>query len=435
MPVENAPRPARAAVARRWLWPLSVALVVRATRGYRGFPSIDDYAYVPVARAALDPTLYVGDWTLGAFMFHSPVWALVVGAADRTIGLANGLWVATILLTIATVFAADRLLRTAGLPAYVLPLFVAVGFLGRVQGIGRAAYDGALGEGFHAQWVAICLLLWCYHAFAKGRPLTTGVLLGLATLAHPLVGLHGAFALAIATLAVRGAAWRELAITATLCAIVSTPLTVPLVLQFRQHTPTWRPMADVVRDGLLFRAPHHYILTDLRTPTLLLLGLLAVCGIAAAVVVHVRRPVARGRLIGVCAGHVVLLVASLLLYGPLRATALARSSFLPYSLDLTRTTSLVVVISTLLLMTAAWSFPRRAPTAGARALWLGFVAALVTLVLVGVSWQLPLIILVAVSTSVGLLRIPVGVSAMTSMLAVLSVVAGASIALRDRQNA
>lgn len=395
--------------AWRWLWPLSVALVVRAVRGYRGFPAIDEFAYVPLARATLDSTLYRGDWVLQGFTMHSPIWALVVGAADRTIGVANGLWLATVALTIATVFAAARLLRTAGVPAYVLPIFIALGFIGRVQGIGRGAFDGALGAGFHAQWLAICLLLWTYDAFARRRPVLTGVLLGLATLAHLVVGVHGAFALAIASLVARDRAFRDLAITALACAIISAPVTVPMLLELRDAAPASVPVRELIQSVFLFRAPHHYTLGDVSTPTKVVMVLLAIGGFAAAAAVRSGKYfTAHRRLAKVFAGHTVLLAASAALAAALNApqpSSWALATTLPYQLDLTRTTPLVVVLSVLLMLAACWNGSAKDESPSRRTTWLACSVALASLVLLAVDWHIVLLLLIALAVGMAVLRV------------------------------
>lgn len=385
--------------AWRWLWPLTVAFLVRAARGYRGFPAIDDFAYVPLARAALDPTLYPGDRFLRGFLMHSPIWTVVVGISDRTMGLANGLWIATVALTIATVFVAFRLMRTAGVPAYLLPLFVAIGFAGRVQGIGRGAFDGALGDGFHAQWVALCLLLWCYDAFARRRRVSTGVLLGAAALAHPLVALHGAFVLAVAVLAVRGRAWRDLAVVAAICALVSAPVTLPIAIRF-VHTPRspW-PIAQIIEQGFRFRAPSHYTMESTGGATLLLAALLICSAFAAALGPSVRRRAARGRLRGVLLGHTLLLAGALALNGPLAETRVARGWLLPYQLDLTRTTPLALVLAALLLLAAVFDGLGDKATRSARALFLALSISLLTLGILGVAWG-PLLLVALVVAAI-----------------------------------
>src|SRR3954451_12567859 len=91
-----------------WLFPLSVALVVRAARGYRPFPSIDDFAYVPLAWAANDPSVYPTDTILRQFILHAPLWRLLMAAFERTVGLATGFWLLTLLLTVFTVGGAFR---------------------------------------------------------------------------------------------------------------------------------------------------------------------------------------------------------------------------------------------------------------------------------------------------------------------------------------
>src|SRR5947207_1291677 len=100
---------------------LATAIAVRAARPYRPFPSIDDFAYLPLAWAWRDPSLFSRDTLLRGFVHHTPAWDLIVAALDHTIGEARGFWLLTILLTLATLGAVLRLMRATGVSPLLLP--------------------------------------------------------------------------------------------------------------------------------------------------------------------------------------------------------------------------------------------------------------------------------------------------------------------------
>src|SRR6476620_10179556 len=177
---------------------LATVIVVRATRLYRPYPSIDDFAYIPLAWAWRDPSLFPRDTLLLGFVHHTPAWDLIVAALDRTVGEARGFWLLTILLTLATLAAVLRLMRATGVSPLLLPLVAALAFCGPVIGFGRGAYDGALGDAFHVQWLSLCAVLWSYDAFVRSRTAVAGAWLGAAALCHPVVAAHGAIVLAVA---------------------------------------------------------------------------------------------------------------------------------------------------------------------------------------------------------------------------------------------
>src|SRR5689334_7062577 len=93
---------------------VTTCLAVRAVRPYRSFPSIDDFAYVPLAWAWQDGSLFPRDTLARAFVHHTPAWDLIVMAFDRAIGESLGFWLLTLLLTFATLAAVGRLLRAIG---------------------------------------------------------------------------------------------------------------------------------------------------------------------------------------------------------------------------------------------------------------------------------------------------------------------------------
>src|SRR4051794_16070644 len=54
----------------------ALGFVLRAARGYRPFPSIDDFTYAPLAWLSHDPTLFPRDTLLRAYPGYSPAWNL-----------------------------------------------------------------------------------------------------------------------------------------------------------------------------------------------------------------------------------------------------------------------------------------------------------------------------------------------------------------------
>ena len=179
---------------------IATAFLLRAVHGYRPFPSVDDFVYIPLARAAVFPGLFPRDVMLQEFVVHTPVWTWAVCLSERSIDLAALFWLLTMVLSIATVAAALRLLKALGASGVLLPLLCWIAFSGRVNGLMRGQYDGALGDAFHVQWLALCLVLWAYVALAERRALLSGAFLGLAAISHPVVAAHGAFVILLATL-------------------------------------------------------------------------------------------------------------------------------------------------------------------------------------------------------------------------------------------
>lgn len=421
-----------------WVLVLATSLLARAAAGYRPFPSIDDFSYIPMAWAAADASLYPRDEILQGFLVHAPVWQWVVRGAELTVGVPLAFWLLTFVLTVATVGAAYRILRALGVPGLLLPLAVVLGFAGRVTGIGRGAYDGALGDAFHVQWLALALLLWAYDAFVRERPLTTGVLLGLTTIVHPVVALHGAIVMVLATPFAGRGAWSRLFATGLVCGVVSLPATVPIVTGLLGGAAfSDMPTAALIRDAYLFRAPHHYALDTLPPAVYLVVGLTVAVGLAAAYLVGPLRPRPAGAVTGLFIGHVVLLGLAFLFHGPWLPATMTHASIAPYLLDLTRTSALVFVLAALLSVATveaglALGLPS---TRASRVLWWALIAALLTLAVLA-EWRLAHVVAVAGGLGLGVLwrrgrdlRLP------TAGLAVAGLAALAWSATRDVREA
>ena len=121
-----------------WILALLTAVALRSGRGYRPFPAPDDLAYIPLVWAAGNPALYPRDTLVQEYqvLLHAPLWKWLVVTAESTVGLPWGFWVATTLLTIASVLALARLLRLLGAPGYFLPVAAVLAY-GASVGLGR----------------------------------------------------------------------------------------------------------------------------------------------------------------------------------------------------------------------------------------------------------------------------------------------------------
>lgn len=373
----------------RWavvLLPIATALLLRAALGYRPFPAIDDFAYYPIALHHLDPRLFARDALVAGNVMHVPAWPLFVKMFGNR--LAEGLWLVTLLLSVGTVAAVFRLMRALGVPGLLLPLAVLLSFCVRVEGLGRAAYDGAFGSSFHTQWLAVCLLLWSYDAFVRLRPRTAGALLGFACLGHPVVAAHGAVVLALASPWTGAGAARRLLLTALVSAVVSLPATLPLVQSL--FTPAASADAGrAVADGILFRTPHEYDLSDVPFQYWLLIGLTLLAGLCGAVLLAglLPSPALRG-MAGLLFGHGALLLVTVAAHGPHPLAGLPQESLLLYALHLTRTTALPLVLAAALAAAGLEAALDRALPHGLswQALYAALVVAVVTLVLADVRW-------------------------------------------------
>ena len=382
---------------------LATALTLRAVHGYRPFPSVDDFVYVPLARAARSPELYPGDSLLHGFVVHSPVWTWLVFLGDHVLDLATLFWLVTLALSIATVAAAYRILRLLGGPAYLLPLLAWIAFSGRVNGIGRGQHEGAFGDAFHVQWLALCLLLWAYAAFMSRRSLLAGALLGLSAVGHPVVAAHGAIVLACATL-VGGSRLRSLVAAGVTAFVVSSAVSVPLLVSLTRNRPGGSVPGETLVQGYLFRTPQEFTFRYTTDAELMFLALVLLAGAAGALALR-RRDGDRTSIaaLGLLAGHVLLLAAAIVVHGPWTGAVWLERSTIPFLLHLTRTTPLIPVLGGALALAAA-AQPARTT------LWRVVTAAAAVLLLAPLSpGVLPFLALAGLAWAAAQLRTPVAV--------------------------
>ena len=327
---------------------VAMALAARLALGYRPFPSIDDFVYIPLSWAHLDPTVFATDHFVQEYVFHVPLLPVIVALSEATVGLAAGALFATLLLSLATMAAVMRLLRSIGASGALLPLVVVIALCGHTVGLGRGQYDGAFGSALHMQWAALCALLWAYDGFLRRRPVLAGGLLGLAALAHPVVGAHGAFVLVLAAVAMPEWRWRPLLLAGIACGLVSAPASVPL--SWSLISRTGGTDFDVVRLGYLFRTPHEF---ELAILTIGVFVLVAALGWAGTILLSARRDdIARRAFGGLMLGQSLLAGFAIGFHGPWSAGSAVEDLGIVFQLHFTRTSPILLVLSAIALAAA-----------------------------------------------------------------------------------
>jgi hypothetical protein len=299
---------------RRWIWllPISAALVAYSSGRYDPFTTVPGLGDAPAS------------W-----------WWVSIGVA------------------IAAAIAAFRLMRALGVEGALLPVALTIGSTGVVGALALRGADGPSGAGFGMEPLAVCLLLWCYDAFVRDHPARAGVLLGAASLAHPLMLPHGLIVLAIATPFAEGRRWRRLGLMAAVALAAGAPAAVQLVLAIGDIAGMDRVSASrVITDGYLFRYPNSYTFRGLFWEDGLARILLALAGLGGAARLMWRGGGGAARaLAGLIAGHAALAALAVLCYtrrlpGPWTRSVTA------YVLDLTLSSSLLPLLSGLAIMAA-----------------------------------------------------------------------------------
>ena len=373
----------------------ATAFLLRAVRGYRPFPSVDDFVYIPLARAAVFPELFPRDVMLQEFVLHAPVWTWAVWLSEHSIDLAALFWLLTVVLSIATVAAAFRLLKALGATGVLLPLLCWIALAGRVNGVMRGQYEGALGDAFHVQWLALCLLLWAYVALVERRALLSGIFLGLAAIGHPVVAAHGAFVILLAAVLAReGARLLQVGLAA---AVVSAPVSLPLVYRLVEaRADAAVPAAELIQTGFMFRAPHEYSIDYATTGEIAFLALVVLAGTAgAALLLRDRENQPARTLAGILLGHVVLSAAALLVHWPWASGGIFERSTLPFLLHLSRTSPILLVVGAALALAATESGSGYRP--------LRWALAFVLLILLLFPWS-PAVMLFVLLSGLALLH-------------------------------
>ena len=152
-------------------------------------------------------------------------------------------------------------MRGLGGSGLLLPLAAVAVLAGNMNGLGRGTYDGAFGNAFHMQWVALTLLLFVYDAVIRQRHVTAGVLLGLTAICHPVVAAHGALAVACSVPFWEHRRWRSLLQVAVIAFLVSSPVSIAIVAGLLANSSAGEtPAQEIANLCYLFRLPHEYVI-------------------------------------------------------------------------------------------------------------------------------------------------------------------------------
>ncbi len=378
----------------------TTTLVLRATNGIRAFPSVDDFAYLPLARRFLDHGLFPDDLFITTSILHAPAWAGVIWLSEHTVGLALGFYIIVLLLSLFTVLAAWRLLRVLGGSGTLLPAAAVLAFANRAPGLGRGLHDGAFGDGFHTQWLALCLMLWVYIAWLEAKPLRTGVLLGVCMAAHPVVGAHAVIVLGIATVVAMGELSALLVILFA-AVVIAAPVLLPILAGLLRSPvgPSW-PASELIEKGYLFRTSHEFTLELTSSGAAMTLVLLFVLGLVGSILLTQLRSVkCAPEIAGLLAGHAFLAGTFVVFHGDLLPEAWRHVSTLPYLFHLSRTTPVLVVLASVLSVAAleAMFETINLRTGFLTSLRIIFLAGLGFLLTVYVEWTGTLLALLVVS--------------------------------------
>ncbi len=316
---------------------IGVIGIGRAALGLQSYPYGDDMVYGPLARLAIDPSLYPGDEQLRSFDNHAWLYGLIWRAADATIGVVQAHMALTVALTVLVGLIMLWIAQSLGAAGRFVPLAFLIANVVDLRGVGRGAYGGAIGDHFHLQSLAICFSLLAFLAILKGRGIWAGCALGLAALAQPVLAFHAAVAIGCFYLP---SGWRGLK-HLSLVGVTSILIASPVLAGLSGLDLTAAYSADsIVRDGYLWRADHHYLLPRQEY---LLFSLYGVLGFVAARLL--------GKGVGLNVGLAIFggLSFGFYAYGFGRQTL----SSLPYVLDLSRSSPLLWVVSAAFASAAA----------------------------------------------------------------------------------
>jgi hypothetical protein len=298
-------------------------------------------------------------------------------------------WWVSLAVAVAAALGAFRLMRALGVEGALLPLAMTIGATGVVGALAARSADGPSGAGFGMEALALCLLLWCYDAFVRGHAVRAGVLLGGASLAHPLMLAHGLITVGLATSLGRGVRWRRFGVLAAIALAAGAPAVIHLGVGITDILSMDNASAArVIADGYLFRYPSTYTMRGLFWQDGVARVLVALAGLAAAVwLIRAGREAARA-LAGLIAGHALLAGLAVLCYTR-RLPGPWTQSVTAYALDLTLTSPLLPLLSGIAIMAAIETQlaharnPRPGPPVLRVALWAAAATLLAT-----IDWSL-----------------------------------------------
>lgn len=329
---------------RGWtaLWVLAIALSAHALLPYFPFPQPEDYSFAPLAEAWANPALYPRDDQVQSFAPTPWPYIAVYWLAKVTVNAGSGFWLATVLLTVASVFGLHAVMQRCGARGIALPLAVAIGLMAARPGLGSGSLGGLASGFFHHQWIALVLAFWAFAAIFARKPALAGLALGAAAYAQPATALQGAVAIAGACALLGRPGLRCLAFTALAAASISAPVIYAgLIAAPALEVPDER----LITEGYRFAAPGHFRLDGKEV--LLGWGFLAL-GMISAALLRRARPAEAKIAIGLLGGLGVFHLLATLFYWAMPAGPLWA-----YMLDATRSSPLYFALSAVLFAAAA----------------------------------------------------------------------------------
>jgi len=329
------------------------SLLFLAVSGYRPYPSVDDFAYIPCLLKTIDPTLFKGDLAIEGTYTHYQHLYLLGKLPFFALSLPWLNLILTILLAVATGWIAFLLLRRLGGSGNLLPLLL-YGTAGTILiGIGRGTFDGLFGHGFHPQWMGLVLVLLSYLYLLNGKDKWCGLALGVAIYVQVVDAVHAfiviSSALAFESIFQRKIFWRRYVKIFGLAILIGLPRFIMLLSHFFSQTTSISSSlsANIFRDIFVFRYPHEF--TEFLSWKGYLTGLWLLLIVIAAIITSYSQwkkdiPVLAGLLIG----HTSLLGCYLI-------AGWVLTSFLPWWVHLfhfSRTTPLFIFLLNLLVVAA-----------------------------------------------------------------------------------
>ena len=330
------------------LFAVAFGLIAHALVGYFPFPFGDDFAYAPLAEYKANGALFPRDDQLRMFANHALVYEWLYWFGQSGPGVEPVFRAAVVALAVVCCGAVMAVLRGLGAPVLALPVVLALGVLGPMDGLGRGDFGGLIAAFFHHQNVALACVLVAVAAALGQRIVVAGVFLAAAAYAQPMTAIHGAWIVGLGVLSAQPP--RDTAKLALVAFIAAFPavwiVARDVVAGGVVAGGGGAPQIDLITDAYRFRAPHHYDppWEAIGTTTLYLLA----GWIGAFVVLRTDRRLGRFGC-GLMAAFTVLHAVTVVVY----KLGVGETSGL-FILDANRSTPLLYVLGPVLAVAGIW---------------------------------------------------------------------------------
>jgi len=322
---------------------VAFGLMAHALVGHVPFPFGDDFAYAPLAEYKMNDALFARDDQLRMFANHALVYEWLYWMGQNGPGLGPVFHAAVIALAVVCSGAMMAALGGFGAPVMALPVVLALGVLGSLDGLGRGDFGGLIGAFFHHHNVALACVLLAVVAALGRRVGVAGLCLAGAAYAQPMTAIHGAWIVGFGVLFAQPRATWRLAFVALIAALPAVWIVGRGVLAGGGADVA---QIDLITDAYRFRAPHHYdpLWRDIGVTTLYLLA----GWIGAALIAGADRWLGRFG-VGLMVAFTVLHAVTVVVY----KLGVGETSAL-FILDANRSTPLVFVLGPVLAVAGMW---------------------------------------------------------------------------------